>query len=161
MNERRSDAATAVVNGKIFCAGGHERDSVECYDLFSDVWTLVCNMPQNIYAHGAIEIDGNFIIIGGYTIGSRIIPYLKDVWALDTENENVLWIEKPSMFISRMFFSIAKIDDEVFVCGGACPDGRSVEIFDGEVWRSGPKMPTPRWNTPAVVIPMEFARYLN
>ena len=36
-----------------------------------------------------------------------------------------------------------------------------MEIFDGKVWRNGPKMPTPRYSAAAVVIPMEFSRHLK
>ena len=60
----------------------------------------------------------------------------------------------------REYFGLAKIDGKVFVCGGWGASG-SVEIFDGEVWRDGPKMPTSRAYAPAVVIPTEFAKSLK
>ena len=69
MNQCQANAAAAVVNGKIFCSGGYMNSSVECYDPSSDVWTLICNMPQKIVGHGAVEIDGNLIIMGGYSGG--------------------------------------------------------------------------------------------
>ena len=151
MNQCRDNAATAVVNEKIFCAGGFKLDSVECYDSSSDVWTLVCNMPQCMSGHRAVEIDGSFIIVGGHN---------SKVWALDTMDNNAQWIEKPSMSIPRCAFSIAKIDDKIFVCGGNS-NGKAmglVEIFDGEVWINGPEMPVTRYLASAVVIPTEFAK---
>ena len=158
MNECRYKVAAAVVNGKIFCCGGWNKshlDSVECYDPSSDVWTFISNMPRNIEGHGAVEIDGHFIIMGG-------IGGWKNVWALDAMDKNAKWIKKPPMSRTRMWFSIAKIEDKIFVCGGTGADaGYNVRIFDGEVWRNGPNMPISRHWTPAVVIPMEFARYLS
>ena len=64
------------------------------------------------------------------------------------------------MSIPRGWFSVAKIDDEVYICGGEFASS-NVEIFDGKVWKNGPKMPTSRRNAPAVVISMEFARSLK
>ena len=163
MNESRSSAAAAVVNEKIFCAcgwdGRDDLNSVECYDPSSDVWTLVCNMPQRIWGHRAVEIDRNFIVMGG-TNGSASNPqYFNNVWALDTMDKNAKWICKPFMSIPRYQFGIAKIHDEIFICGGQSQRIYAtdlVTIFDGEVWRDGPKMPTRRSFAPAVVIPMEF-----
>ena len=160
MNQCRCDAAAAVVNGKIFCSGWDI--SVECYDPSSDIWTLICNIPQKIHGHGAVEINGHLVVIGGWSGNST--AFLKNVWALDTIDKNALWIDKPSMSIPRYGFSIAKIDDKVFLCGGYTSEDKtldSVEIFDGEVWKNGPKMPTRICDAPAVVIPMSFARSLN
>ena len=165
MNKFRWRAATAVVNGKIFCSGGicnyTPLNSVEYYDPSSDVWILISNMPQEITGHGAVEINGHFIVMGG---SINYFQYSNKVWALDTRNRNAAWIEKPSMAIPRIHFSITKIHDKVFVCGGRATLREitdSLEIFDGEVWRSGPRIPTTRWHAPAVVIPMEFARVLQ
>ena len=60
-------------------------------------------------------------------------------------------------------FSIAKICSKIFIFGGEIYKKAldSVEIFDGEAWRDGPKMPNTRIFAPAVVIPIEFARHLN
>ena len=158
MNESRFEPAAAVVNGKIFCSGRMFLDSVECYDPSSNVWTLIYNMPLQIWGHGAVEMNGKFIVIGG---GSNE-GLLKNVWALNTMDENAVWIDIPSMSIRRRWFSIAKIDSKVFVCGGYNKKGVDyTEIFDGDVWRNGPKMPTTRAHAPAVVIPMSFARYLK
>ena len=156
MNTGRSSAAAAVVNGKIFCSGGLLVDSLECYDPSSDVWTRICKLSQDIWRHGAVEINGNFIVIGeNYT------------WALDTTDTKAKWIEKPSMSIPREDFSIAKIHHKIFVCGGsatgktAVTSINTVEIFDGEVWRDGPMIPTDRHSFPAVAIPMSFTSSLK
>ena len=142
MNQRRSRAAAAVVNGKIFCSGGAGINSVECYDPSSDVWTLICDMPELIWGHGAVELNGNFIVMGGDHQSSWQIEaeYSRNVWELDTTDKNAVWIEKSSMVISRKWFSIAKIHGKIFAWGGHREAG--VETFDGEVWKNGLEMPT-------------------
>ena len=116
-------------------------------------------MPQSI-RHGAVEINGNFIIVGEWNYPK----YFSNVWALDTTDKNAKWIEKPSTSRIRENFSIAKIDGKVFVCGGKTQQHEaldSVEIFDGNVWKRGPYMPTYCIGGTAVVIPMQFARSLE
>ena len=190
MNKCRSNAAAAVVNGTIFISGGSDATdcltSVECYDASSDVWTIISNTPKYISGHRAVEVDGNLIIMGGYGVvknneqrsATRMqwygigwapepppkesVKYSQSVWELDTRDKDGEWIIKPFMSIPRYDFSIAKVDDKVFICGGwnkECLD--DVQILDGGVWKSGPKMPTTRQYAPAVVVPAEFARSLN
>ena len=166
MNECRGLAAAAVVHGKIFCCGGGVGGtflkSAECYDHSSDVWTLISDMPGPNGGCGIVKMDAHLIVIGGKI--NRDKDYLNSVWILDTTDKNAKWMEKqPFPPRPRCEFSIAKIDDKIFVCGGADMDcaGYEVEIFDGEVWRNAPALPSSRECAPAVVIPMEFARSLN
>ena len=159
MKECRRDAAAAVVNRKIFISGGSNVtviDSAECYDPSSDVWTQISNMPQKIWGHCAVEMNGNFIVMGGYNREK----FFNNVWALNTTDKNAAWIEKPSMSTPHSYFSIAKVEDKIFVCGG-WGEGDIVETFDGETWRNGPKMPTSRYFAPVAIIPIEFARSLS
>ena len=165
MNECRLRAAATVVNGKIFCS---EHNSVEYYDPSSDVWTIIDNMPQYTTGHGAVEMDGYFIIMGGWDNKT----FFNNVWALNTTDKNAVWITKPPMSIPRSDFSITKIDGKIFICGGVFKSMgwhrtslfkvivNDVEIFDGKVWSNGPKLPSHRYSTAAVVIPMEFAKHL-
>ena len=163
MNEYRKNVATTVVDGKIFCCGGSDGrkklDSAECYDPSSDIWTLICKMPEAVRGHGAVTMDKNLVVIGGWIEGDC----LDDMWILDSWDENAEWIEKPKMTFPRGEFSIAKIDGKIFVCGGKSREDviDSVEIFDGEVWRSGPKLTTPRYRSTSIVIPADFAKCLK
>ena len=171
MNECRNLAAVAVVNTRIFCCGGRNGNkylkSAECYDLSSNVWTLISDMPGPNAACGVVVMDTHLIVIGGMPNKESD---LNSVWVLDTTNKNAKWIEKePSMPRPLCQFSTAKIDNKIFVCGGFYTNKEElknysiddVEIFDGEVWRSGPKLTTPRDCTMSAVIPMQFAQYLH
>ena len=159
MKHYRYNAAAVVVSGKIFCCGGY--DTIECYDPSSDVWAHICYMQQDIYANGVVEMNGHLIVMGGRNVDRKLFD---NVWARDTTNRNSEWIEKTSMYRSCSDFGIAKIDGKVFICGGDTyirQAGYLVQIFDGETWRYGPRLPNLRIAAPAVVIPMEFARYLK
>ena len=121
MNECRGLPAAAVVHGKIFCCGGgigeNTLKSAECYDPSSDVWTFISDMPGSNAGCGAVEMDGYLIVIGGKTGKEK--EFLNSVWVLDTTDKNAKWIEKePCMSLARCQFSIAKIYDKIFVCGG-------------------------------------------
>ena len=163
MNECRSGAAATVIDGKIFCCGGDDGrkklDSAECYDPSSDIWTLIRKMPEAVKGHGVVGMDKNLVVVGGWIEGDC----LDNVWMLDTSDENAEWIKKPNMSLPRGDFSIAKMDNKIFVCGGKPREGitDSVEIFDGEMWRNGPNLITPRRRSASIVIPAAFIKCLK
>ena len=159
MIESRSGAAATVVSGKIFCCGGVSRNSAECYDPSSDVWTLICNMPRISAGCSAAAIGKKLILIGGHT-GQKD---LNNILMLDTTNSRAKWIEKSPMSRRRSYFSTVQIDNKIFVCGGDSEDETidDVEMFDGEVWNNFTKLRTPVWNAPAVVVPTVFVKYLE
>lgn len=164
MNEYRYCAAAAVVDEKIFCCGGYSRtnclNSAECYDPSSNIWTLICHMPRPIKEFGAVGMDKDLILVGGSN--GETSEMLNNVWALNTTDKNAKWIEKPSMFMPRTSFCITKIDDKVFVCGGFSEHGtiNDVQIFDGKVWRNGPKPRSSGTSTLITVISRSFANDL-
>ena len=52
MNERRYRPGVAVVDGRIYVCGGEEgwdryHDTIECYDVSADEWTIVGEMPSS------------------------------------------------------------------------------------------------------------------
>ena len=163
MNERRSHAAAAVINKKIYCCGGYNGrylSSAECYDPHSDVWTQVCDMPQPSAGHAAVPVDGNLIVIGGQT---GVEKYLSSMWVLDTKNKNGEWSDKPFMSHWRRNFGVAKMNNDILVCGGEFfyKTLDDVEMFDGKLWTNGPKLINPLWNVATTVIPMNFAKHLK
>ena len=163
MNECRKNAAAAVVNGKIYCCGGYNGkkhlNSVEYYDPPSDLWTRICDMPGACSALCAAVMDRTLIVIGGLNDNEG----LNSVWTLDTVDESAEWIESSFMSDSRSYFSSAKIDGQIFVCGGASGPWviSDVKIFDGEDWRNGPKLAAPLKCSAAIVIPIDFATSLK
>ena len=163
MNECRGNAAAAVVNGNIFCCGGSDRkeifSSTECYDPSSNVWTLISPMPLSLEGLGAVAMNGNLIVMGGWN-GKED---LKNVWELNILDKNKEWIAKPSMSHPRSFFSTTKIDDKIFVCGGESNRWiiPFVEMFDGKIWKQGPHLTHYRSSAASTVIPINFGKYLE
>ena len=163
MNEYRGNAPVAVINGKIFCCGGWDDsnylNSAEFYDPASDLWTFLPTLPNPNVGLGAVSVDDNLIIMGGHYGKKRF----DDVWMLDTTNTNAGWIEKQKMPQPRHHFSIAKIEDKIFACGGASNGWgiRYAVIFDGETWNSGPMMKVSNRLAATTVIPINFAKHLE
>ncbi|PZR34388.1 MAG: hypothetical protein DI538_16700, partial [Azospira oryzae] len=95
-------------------------------------------MPRPNAAFGAVSIDDILIVMGGLNEEEA----LDDVWMLDTTKESAEWIEKQKMPQPRFNFGITKVDGKIFICGGQSLSVamRSVDIFDGEVWRDGSKL---------------------
>ena len=161
MNERRRDAAAAVVNGKIFCCGGWNKrslSSVECYDPPSNSWTLISPMKSPCFHFGAIEINGILLIVGK---DSDDLNSSNPVWLLDFINNK--WIEQPRPLQKRNYCTAVRLGEEVLICGGIYNDDNetdTVEIFDGIQWRNGPKLPKSALDSPIVAISIEFSEYL-
>ncbi|KAF5751632.1 hypothetical protein HS088_TW02G00647 [Tripterygium wilfordii] len=68
----RKKFAAAVVNRKIYVAGGGSREAtaVEEYDPDSDTWRVVSHSPRRRYGCVGAAVDGVFYVIGGLKIGS-------------------------------------------------------------------------------------------
>ncbi|GAB4855949.1 hypothetical protein Ancab_024588 [Ancistrocladus abbreviatus] len=69
----RKKFAAAVVEGKIYVAGGAARTyAVEEYDPVRDEWRVVCDAPRRRYGCVGVGIDGLFFVIGGLKIGASV-----------------------------------------------------------------------------------------
>ena len=125
-------------------------------------------MPKPNAGLGTVAMDKYLTVIGGKS--GKGSDLFSNVWALDTTEKNAEWIEGDScMYLPRCEFSITKIDGKVFVCGGLhtnkndsnCQWSDNMEMFDGEVWKNGPKLPIPRVGAPVTIVPMNFAKDLT
>ncbi|PWA72543.1 galactose oxidase/kelch repeat superfamily protein [Artemisia annua] len=70
MSVLRKKFAAAVVNGKLYVAGGSTRTSaVEEYDPKRNLWRVVCHAPRMRYGCVGTAVDGVLYVIGGLRIG--------------------------------------------------------------------------------------------
>jgi hypothetical protein len=83
LEAQRGEAATALVNGKIYLVGGRgDLKTVEAYDLATGGWTLPTVLPDYPVALSdahAASVSDQLIVFGGTTGGARI----HDVYAFD------------------------------------------------------------------------------
>lgn len=68
---QRKKFAVAVVDGKIYVAGGCSRSpAVEAYDPAENSWRVVSHGPRRRYGCVGASVDGLFYVIGGLRIGN-------------------------------------------------------------------------------------------
>src|SRR5258705_1285193 len=71
MPTRRSELASALLDGKIYVAGGigeawTTRAEVERYDIAADSWTPVAPLPLGLNHLGMAALNGHVYVTGGY-----------------------------------------------------------------------------------------------
>ena len=100
--------------------------SGERYNLYTDEWTPIEDMPTLRYGIAVTQLHGHVYCIGGFE-GGR---YLSTVETYDPE-ENV-WTMRPPMMVSRKYFGAACLGGKVYALGGSNSHRRlkSVECFD-------------------------------
>ena len=139
MAEARSRLAVAVLDGKLYAAGGYDDDylsSVERYDPALDAWVTVAPMLTARGDHGVAVLDGKLYAVGGYRYGAGA---LSSVERYDPALN--AWEAVAPMAEERFMHSVAVLDGKVYAVGGF--NGgilSSVERYDpgrmrGRRWR--------------------------
>ncbi|OMJ73869.1 hypothetical protein SteCoe_27351 [Stentor coeruleus] len=68
----RTCASGAVYNDFIYVIGGCKNNTIESYDIHTDVWNLFnFNMPDIKWQHSAVAIDNGILIFGGEGINDE------------------------------------------------------------------------------------------
>ncbi|MBA2763398.1 MAG: protein kinase [Thermoleophilaceae bacterium] len=147
----RQQAAAAVLNGRIWLLGGLTGETgteatreVEAYDPAIDTWTPGPDLPVALHHPTAVTYGGELVVIGGWAPkGADLTASTSDrVFAL----RDGAWTDLPSLGQPRAAGAAAVVGDEIVVVGGqnAGELVAATEIFDGERWRAGADIPTPR-----------------
>lgn len=84
MDHGRYDYAGAIMNAKIYVAGGHGDhdsilDSVECYDPAKNEWLEIANMNHQRANFALVELKGNLYAMGYHRSIERYDP-VQDAW---------------------------------------------------------------------------------
>lgn len=161
----RSFGAAAVWNGKVIICGGRGcsnviLSSVECFDPQLGLWSEWEKLPSPRSGHSLVSYHNRLILMGGY---------IEDLQAADsvlelvrpTRNEN--WKKTSTMKLAAVGFPGIVLDYEIFAIGGLYngrEDLNQVEIYDGNQWRNGPRLPYEARNMPAFIIPQHYADLL-
>ncbi|MFC1830019.1 Kelch repeat-containing protein, partial [Thermodesulfobacteriota bacterium] len=120
----RSGAASGVINGILYVAGGNvvgggRTNALEAYDPVADTWTVLEPMSENkVNAAGAV-LNGKFYVIGGYD-GIA----LNTVEVYDPETDT--WSLAPPMPTARMGMLALAKNGGIYVIGGGSHDGSTV-----------------------------------
>ena len=167
MPTKRTEVATATLEGKIYVVGGFEKPSlgnvlnlaitpsVEVYDPTADRWTSKASMPVGLHHVGIGVAGGRLYVIGGYSqSGLSVWNPVATVYAYDPTTDS--WTERAPMPTARGALSVTEHDGKLYAIGGydRKANNAQVEVYDPlhNVWRTAAPIPTPRDHLAAATI---------
>ena len=145
----REGAATTQADGTIWIFGGLEGDGRvsgrhEGYDPAIDSWKSGDDLPVPIQHAMSVTWEGTPVVLGGWRADGANTQIATDkVWRV----VNSHWVELPPLLQPRAAGAAAVVGDRLVVTGGVGANGRllnTTEVFDGNTWKLGAEMPTPR-----------------
>jgi N-acetylneuraminic acid mutarotase len=147
-------AAVAVIDGKIYVAGGindsNATNAVEVYDPAANTWTVRAPMSVPRHHTAGAAINGKFYVVAGR--GSTNAPTALEVYDPATNS----WATRAPMPTGRSGVAAAAVNGELWVFGGESPNRLhgEVEAYNPatNTWRSLPNMPFPRHGIWAAVV---------
>ncbi len=139
----RSCTAISVVNGEIYAIGGrgwsgvqNEPDpylsSVEVFNLKTNQWQEITEMPTPRTSHTASIVDGKVYVIGGYIQEDKKYKNLGTIEIYDPATD--CWTQAPDMLIGRSGHMTEVVDGQIYIFGGDSDGAEgpltSVEVYD-------------------------------
>ena len=145
----REAAATTQADGTIWIFGGLGSDGSvsgrhEGYDPAIDSWKGGDDLPVPVQHAMSVTWQGTPVVLGGWrSEGANTEIATDKVWRV----VNSRWVELPPLLQPRAAGAAAVVGDRLVVTGGVGANGRllnTTEVFDGNSWKLGAEMPTPR-----------------
>lgn len=167
MPTKRTEAAAAAVDGKVYVVGGFEKPglgnvlnfaitpSVEMYDPVTDRWASKAPMPAGLHHVGIGVAAGRLYVIGGYRkSGLSAWSPVATVYAYDPTTDT--WIERASMPTARGALAVTESEGKLYAIGGydRKANNAQVEVYDPvrNIWTTVASLPTPRDHLAAVTV---------
>ncbi|MCK5148884.1 hypothetical protein KAR48_19170 [bacterium] len=128
------DSLIYVIGG-----GGSETDiwaetaRVDCYNCNSNTWERKADLPFTIFKPGAVVIEDNIIVLGGFANIDSVNETAEEVFIYNTKTDT--WQESTPMPIKNIFFGCTAIGNKIYVIGGT-PGGHPdwklyTTVFEG------------------------------
>jgi len=150
----RGGAASAVIDGKIYVAGGFAFGNpygavvaaLNIYDPAGDSWSAGAAMPSARGGMAAISSQGKLYVFGGGgvsvgTMDSNLVHRYDPL--TDT------WSQLAGLGTRRAGPTASEVNGRLFVIGGGAETGPQTTLeeyhADTDSWTQGPAMPTARW----------------
>lgn len=157
----RSELASALLDGKIYVAGGLASnpdgagwialDDFEAYDIETDTWEVLEPLPAGLHHLGMAAANGRVFVSGGYD-GANFTNDVTVLWAYDPESGE--WSQVTDMPAPRAAHAMVAIENKLYIIGGV---GDSIQLWiygiEADEWDTdNAEMPTPREHLSAVTL---------
>ncbi|MCJ7559382.1 hypothetical protein MUO79_02030 [Candidatus Bathyarchaeota archaeon] len=161
MQVARSSLGVAVVNGKLYAAGGFVENGVvtganEEYNPVSDTWIFKALMPTPRGGFAIAVYQNRIYCIGGYANGSS--TGINGVYDPVTDS----WESKAAMPTARWALQANVVNGKIYLIGGYVPDdsafGHSIsvlnEVYDPatDSWITKTPMPTATSSSASIAV---------
>lgn len=135
MKEKRADFSLVTASdGLIYAIGGEKKSpSMEALDIETMTWKKMPTPISLRYGAGAVEVNGEIIVMGGTTDFDHSYyhpggeKYLSQIWSYNIQEKS--WSTLAKMNFLRTNIALAKIGETVFVTGGS-----GLHKFNGETF---------------------------
>jgi N-acetylneuraminic acid mutarotase len=140
----RQEVGVAAIGNTIYVIGGFDGvGRVEAYDVPTNEWATVANLPQPRNHIGAAAIDGFVYSVGGF-VGNGFTP-ADEVYRYDPERDS--WREMAPLPTRRGALAVAAVDGLLYAVAGNGPAGNVTrhDVYDPgtDEWTELPPFPSP------------------
>jgi N-acetylneuraminic acid mutarotase len=157
----RSETSAAVLDGKIYIAGGlagkstfytEITTSFEVYNPATNAWKALAPLPKALHHMAIAGARGRIYMTGGYT-ALDFIANNKSAWAYDPVVDS--WSAIADLPAPRAAHTLAVIDDTLYLVGGITSASPALWTYDpvADKWNTKhAPMPTAREHTSSAVV---------
>ena len=155
LNEARQEVGAARIGDKVYVVGGLQTGpfrasrTVEVYDIPSDSWSFIADMPARLDHMGVAAVGSELFVIGGF---SADFSPRDETYVYDTLSGG--WSSVAPLPERRGACWAVEHAGSIYVFGGDGPSGAtdSTFIYDpaADAWTTGASMPTRREHLNAV-----------
>ncbi len=132
----RSESSAAVLDGKIYIAGGlagktsfytEITRSFEVYDPAADSWKELSPLPRALHHVALASAHGHVYLTGGYS-ALDFVPNTKNTWAYDPATDS--WAAIADLPAPRAAHSMATVNDVIYLVGGVTSASTALWSYD-------------------------------
>ncbi len=142
----RDHVSVAIVNGKLYVAGGRRSTAkinqvlnlteaaVDVYDFKKNTWETLpetMNLPTQRAGNSAVTLGNNLVILGGESAAQ--VPAHSDVEAFDTKKK--VWVKLASLNQGRHGTGAVVVNGKIYTVAGSANRGGGPEINSIEVYK--------------------------
>jgi N-acetylneuraminic acid mutarotase len=153
----RSEVGAALIDGKVYVAGGRLEDDkamdrLEIYDAATDSWMQGPAMPGKRDHAGVAAVNGKLYVLGGNGPDNSLGAQSPKDTVFEFDPATSAWSTKSPMPAPRAAFAVAVVGTKIHCIGGIT--GKVHEAYDvvTDTWETLPAMPTGREHTAAVTL---------